>query len=159
MKMKIISTMLTATIGLLFATGVSAAESPALTKPVKSVFDHYLKIQTELAKDSLKGVDAEAKAIIKEVEGDSAKMLPPDVAKQAKALAEAKDLKAARDAFKPLSDSLIKYLTDHKVTTGRYYVVYCAELKASWLQEADKTVRNPYLGQDKSKCGVVLNVH
>ena len=44
-----------------------AAEEKALMQPVKSVLDQYLMIQTELAKDSLKGVDEHANAIAKAV--------------------------------------------------------------------------------------------
>src|SRR5438105_11937377 len=86
----------------------------ALMEPVKSVLDHYLAIQKELAKDSIKGVDQHANAISKAVKGDEMKMLSPAVAKQAESLAAAKDLRAARAAFKPLSASLVKYLADNK---------------------------------------------
>lgn len=151
--MKTISTILAAAVGLLFATTTRAAESPALMQPAKSVYDHYLKIQTSLAKDSVKGVDEEASAIAKAVEGDSMKMLPADVAKQAKTLSEAKDLKTARAAFKPLSESLIKYLADHKAK-GAYVEVYCPMAKAGWLQ-SDKNVKNPYLGSEMPTCGVI----
>ena len=47
----------------------------ALMEPVKSVYDHYLAIQKELAKDSMKGVDEHASAIAKAVKGDDMKML------------------------------------------------------------------------------------
>src|SRR5207237_5905002 len=50
----------------------------ALMEPVKSVYDSYLKIQTELVKDSLKGVSENATAITKAVRGDDMKMLPAD---------------------------------------------------------------------------------
>ena len=82
-----------------FAAEEKKAESPALMEPVKSVLDHYLSIQTELAKDSVKGLDEHSNAIAKAVKGDDMKMLSPDVAKQAETLAKAKDLKAARVAF------------------------------------------------------------
>src|SRR3989475_13040433 len=82
----------------------------ALMEPVKSVLDHYLAIQKDLAKDSMKGVDEHANAIAKAVKSDDMKMLSPDVAAQAETLAKAKDLKAARQAFKPLSASLVQYV-------------------------------------------------
>src|SRR6266481_9834126 len=68
----------------------------ALMEPVKSVYDHYLAIQKELAKDSIKGVDEHANAIAKAVKGDEMKMLSPEIAKQAEALATAKNIKSAR---------------------------------------------------------------
>src|SRR5882724_11391174 len=122
----------------------SAAEEKALMEPVKSVYDHYLAIQTELAKDSIKGLDEHANAIAKAVKGDEMKMLSPDVAKQAETLAKAKDVKSARQAFKPLSVSLIKYLADNKAGKGTYHEAYCPMVKASWLQTGED-IKNPYM--------------
>lgn len=152
--MKTISTLLVTTIGLLFAGSALAAENPALMEPVKSVYDHYLNIQADLANDTLKDVDAEAAAIATAVKGDSMKMLPSEVATEAETLGDANDLKAARAAFKTLSDSLIKYLADHKVPKGTYVEVHCPMAKASWLQ-ATKDVKNPYMGKAMLKCGMV----
>src|SRR5205807_246186 len=112
-----------------------AADDKALAEPVKSVLDHYLKIQTELAKDSIKGLDEHADAIATAVKGDERKMLSPDVARQAEKLAKAKDLKAARESFKPLSASLAKYLADNKAGKGTYHEAYCPMAEASWLQK------------------------
>jgi Cu(I)/Ag(I) efflux system membrane fusion protein len=134
---------------------IRAADSPALMQPVKSVYEHYLKIQTDLASDSLKGVSEDADAITKAVQGDSMKMLPEAVAKQAEVLAKASDLKTARAAFKPLSNSLIKYLADHH-TKNAYVEVYCPMADASWLQ-ATKNVNNPYLGKEMPTCGEIKN--
>src|SRR5882724_523509 len=128
----------------------------ALMEPVKSVLDHYLKIQGELAKDSIKGVDVHAATISKAVKGDDMKMLSPDVAKQADALAQAKDIKKAREAFKPLSASLVKYLADNKAGKGAYHEAYCPMAKASWLQ-TEKEVRNPYYGKSMLDCGELKN--
>src|SRR5579859_1904819 len=128
----------------------------ALMEPVKSVLDHYLEIQSDLAKDSLKGVDEQAQAIAKAVNGDDMKMLPRDIAKQADTLAQAKDLKAAREAFKPLSASLVKYLADNKAGQGAYHEVYCPMAKASWLQTG-KAIKNPYMGKAMLSCGELKN--
>src|SRR6266705_5942868 len=134
--------------------GISAEDKKAddaLMEPVKSVLDHYLKIQGELAKDSIKGVDEHAAAIAKAVKGDDMKMLSPDVAKQADALAQAKDLRAARAAFKPLSASLVKYLADNKAGIGTYHEAYCPMVKANWLQTG-KAIKNPYMGKQMLSC-------
>ena len=132
-----------------------AAEA-ALMEPVKSVYDHYLMIQTELAKDSVKGLDEHANAIVKSVKADDMKMLSPEVAKQAETLAKSKDLKSAREAFKPLSTSLIKYLADNKAGKGTYHEAYCPMVKASWLQ-TEKNITNPYMGKGMLTCGVFKN--
>ena len=138
--------------------GSSAQEKKvnALMEPVKSVLDHYLAIQKELAKDSIKGVDEHANAIAKAVKGDEMKMLSPDVAKQADTLAAAKDIKAARAAFKPLSASLVKYVADNKAGKGTYHEAWCPMAKASWLQ-TEKEIRNPYYGKSMLTCGDLKN--
>jgi len=140
------------------AASISAEDKKmdALMEPVKSVYDHYLAIQKELAKDSIKGVDEHATAIAKAVKGDDMKMLSPDVAKQAEALAKAKDLKAAREADKPLSASLIKYLAGNKAGKGVYHEAYCPMAKASWLQ-TEKSIKNPYMGKAMLGCGELKN--
>ena len=151
--MKMMKTILfDAAVGLLAGVGVRASDNPALTAPVKSVYGHYLKIQADLANDSLTGVAENANAITKAVQGD-AKILPVEVGTKAEALAKAKDLSMARDAFKSLSDTLIKYLADNKAK-GAYVEVYCPMARASWLQ-ADKNVNNPYFGTAMSGCGVI----
>jgi hypothetical protein len=155
MKIKTVGMLLAAAASLLLNINTRAADSSALMEPVKSVYDHYLKIQTALANDSLKGVPEEADAIAKAVQNDSMKMLPETVATEAEVLSKASDLKSARAAFKPLSDSLVKYLADHHAKDA-YVEVYCPMAKASWLQ-ADKNVNNPYLGKDMSTCGEIKN--
>ncbi|MDB6129848.1 MAG: hypothetical protein JWM04_955 [Verrucomicrobiales bacterium] len=152
MKFKSFALSLLTVLGLLFTTSSHAADSQALMEPVKSVLDHYIMIQTELAKDSIKGLSSHTDAIAKAVKGDSMKMLSPDVAKQAETLGKTKDLKAARAAFKPLSDSLIKYVVDNKAEKGPYREAYCPMAKAGWLQ-TDKEIKNPYMGSDMLDCG------
>ena len=156
MRIKTITATLLTVIGLSLNATVRAADEPALMQPVKSVLDHYLMIQTELAKDSVKGLDEHANAIAKAVKDDDMKMLSPEIAKQAETLAKAKDLKTAREAFKPLSASLVKYLGDHKAGKGVYHEAYCPMAKASWLQ-SEKDVRNPYMGKSMLTCGVLKN--
>jgi hypothetical protein len=158
MKIKFTSIALTlvTAISLLSNGTVRAADDSALMEPVQSVLDHYLKIQAELTKDSIKEVDEHANAIAKAVKGDDMKMLPPDVAKQAETLAQAGDLKAAREAFKPLSKSLIKYLADNKAGVGTYHEAYCPMVKASWLQTG-KEIKNPYMGKEMPTCGELKN--
>lgn len=156
MKSKSLALILMAAAGLLFHPAASAADSPALMEPVKSVLDHYLMIQTELAKDSVKALDEHASAIAKAVKGDDTKTLSPEVARQAETLGKARDLKAAREAFKPLSASLVKFLGDNQAGKGMYHEAYCPMVKASWLQK-EAEVRNPYMGKAMLTCGTLKN--
>src|SRR5713226_42361 len=128
-------------------------QTGALKEPVKSVSDHYLKIQSALANDSIDGVTSNASAIGSAVRGDSMKMLSPEMASQADALAKTKDLAQARAVFKRLSKSLIQYLANHKITSASVEV-YCPMVKASWIQK-DKKINNPYLGGSMRSCGTI----
>ncbi len=150
--------VLMAGIGLLSNLVLCAGDSPALSPAVNSVYDHYLKIQSELAQDSLKGVSENARAIAQAVRDDKQKALPADVATAAGALAKAADVKSAREAFKPLSQSLIKYLADHKVHSDSFTEVYCSMADASWLQ-SDTKVHNPYLGKSMPGCGEIKHTY
>jgi hypothetical protein len=154
MKIRSLALILVAAASLGIVAKAVASDSAALMPAVKSVYEHYFKIQAQLAQDSLKGVDEHAGAIAKAVQGDTTKMLPSSVAGQADKLAKAKDLGAAREAFQPLSDSLIKYLADHKVPKGTYHKVFCSMVNANWLQ-ADTKIQNPYLGKSMPDCGEI----
>jgi Protein of unknown function (DUF3347) len=149
---KLIMTLLTLT-ALAAAPLVRAADDPMM-EPVNSVYTNYTKIQLALVKNSLKDVPETASAIAKAVKGDEMKMLSPDVAQQAEKLAKAKDLVEAREAFGHLSDSLIKYLDEHKVKSGAYKEAYCPMANASWLQTSER-IQNPYLGKSMPHCGEI----
>jgi hypothetical protein len=156
MNIKSLALVLLAAASVGIARNAPAEDMPALMEPVKSVLDHYLMIQTNLVNDSIQSLAENAGAIAKTVKGDEMKMLPPEVGKQAETLAQAKDLKAAREAFKPLSVSLIKYLADNKAGKGTYHEAYCPMVKASWLQ-IGKDIRNPYEGKEMPDCGELKN--
>jgi hypothetical protein len=153
MNVKGIAVALLAAAGV-FSSAVLGAENQAVSGPVKSVLDHYISIETQLAGDSMKGVSDDAKAIATAVNEDESKSLPPALSKQASKLASANDLKTARAAFKPLSASLVKYLAATKTGKGTYHEVYCPMAKANWVQKGTD-VKNPYMGKEMLDCGVV----
>jgi hypothetical protein len=105
-----------------------------------------------LVQDSIAGVPDAARALSKAIAACPNKQLSPKIAQQAEDLAAAKNLTAARQALKPLSESLIQYLKEQKVPAGAFYEAYCPMAKASWLQ-LDKTVLNPYMGKSMVHCG------
>jgi hypothetical protein len=152
--MKIMKTMLAACAAGILWSATARADDPALAASVKSVYDDYLKIQASLANDSMGSVAENAEAIAKAVHAD-ANVLPKEIASEAEVVAKASDLTAARTAFKPLSSSLVQYLADHNAKDA-YVQVYCSMANANWLQ-ADKNVKNPYLGQAMSGCGEIKN--
>jgi Cu(I)/Ag(I) efflux system membrane fusion protein len=153
LKHKIMKIILTAcAVGLLL--GKTAYADDALSAPAKSVYDDYLKIQVSLANDSTNGIAENASAIAKEMQNKGSD-LPAEVASEAEGLAKATGLTSARDAFKPLSQSLIQYLAAHNAS-GDYVQVFCPMAGGYWLQ-ADRGVKNPYLGKAMSSCGEIKN--
>lgn len=134
----------------------AASQAPAqpllVSKPVQVVLDNYFQIQNALVKDSLEGLASASGEIAKSVRTDSAKALSAKVAEQADAVAKAKDLEAARSAFKALSESLVNYANEQKIKG--LYVAYCPMAKASWLQ-TEKVVLNPYMGKAMPHCGQI----
>ena len=121
--------------------------------PLQSALDKYLQIQAALAGDSLKGVAAaaaEMAAIAKASDG----VVPGVVAVQAEALAKTTDIRATREAFKPLSATLITALSAKKPQSGQYYEAFCPMANASWIQSGKK-IANPYFGASMAGCGEI----
>ena len=123
-----------------------------LPQSAAAVFNNYARIQTALANDSLESVTASAQAIAKAVNDDAMTPFSKNLVKQAGAVANAADLQAAREAFKPLSKSLIEYVSKNPSLAGTYRQVYCSMANADWLQ-TDSVVNNPYLGKSMAHCG------
>jgi hypothetical protein len=138
-------------ICLIVASPVSSAVSTS--DELKAAVATYFQIQKQLAADTIDGVKDAATTLA----GQSDKLGEggPAVAKAAKALGEAGDLKAAREAFGPLSDAIVaaakaegwKDVSDAKL-------MYCPMVKRQWLQ-ADATIRNPYFGKSMLSCGEI----
>jgi hypothetical protein len=79
--------------------------------------------------------------------------LLPEVDQAAAALAAAKDVASAREAFYRLSMPLIRW----RAQTGRGpAVAFCSMAKRSWLQPAAREIGNPYLGRAMVKCGQLV---
>jgi hypothetical protein len=118
---------------------------------MKAIVGSYLEIQNQLATDKIDGIKGPAKSIGAQATrmGDAGR----NMAKAAAAIEKAADLKAAREAFGPLSEAVIaaakaegwKDVSDVKVA-------YCPMVKHSWLQKEDQ-IRNPYYGASMSTCG------
>lgn len=136
------------------APAKNTAPKLALNSVAKPVFENYLAAQASLAGDSLETIPTSASTLARAVRADTGKTFPAEVASEAEALAKAKDLAAARKAFRSLSESLIRFAKAGSIPAGTLYEVYCPMAKAGWLQ-ADKTVRNPYFGQAMLSCGQI----
>ena len=149
--MKKLAILLALAFGSMTFTSVRAHEHAA--SPLDGALKQYIIIQTALAGDSLKGVPEAANALAAAAK-ESAGALPDATVTQAEALAKTSDIKAARAALKPLSDTLIAVLRAQKEKTGHYYEAFCPMANAAWIQ-ADKKIANPYFGASMLTCGEI----
>ena len=130
------------------AFAISVAASVAASESMKTIVNSYLEIHAALAADKVDGIKTPAAKIAAEAErmgSDGAA-----IAKAAKQVEQAKDVKAARAAFGPLSDAVIAGAKAAKI--GDVKVAYCPMVNASWLQK-DNTIKNPYYGSQMLTCG------
>ena len=121
------------------------------SEELKAIVGSYLEIHAQLATDKFDGVKAPALALgtrAAEMGEKGAAM-----AKAAKTVADASDLKAARDAFGPLSDAVLAAAKaeGYKDLSG-VKIAYCPMVRQSWLQK-DEKIRNPYYGSTMLECG------
>lgn len=126
----------------------------------KDALTGYFSIQKALASDKLAAAQDAASAI-----GDaiSKSECPADsddhcaeMSAAASAIASAKDIAAARDAFKRLSESMIAQVESHGSEIAAYKM-YCPmafkNKGAAWLQDSEE-LRNPYYGASMLTCGM-----
>ena len=130
------------------ATGLYAAETMpghehsapafALTDAHSRFLSGYESVRAALAADDLAAATSAASVI-----ADSA---------PATELAKVQSLKAARVAFKKLSNAAVSLA---KGQAG-YFVVNCPMAKSDWVQTTTK-ISNPYLGKKMPTCGNIKN--
>ena len=149
--MKKLALLLALAFGSVTLTSVQAHDHAAT--PLEAALAQYVIVQTALAGDSLKGIPEAASAIAAAAK-ESAGALPEATASQAEALAKASDIKAARAAFKLLSNTLITVLNSQKEKTGHYYEAFCPMANAAWIQNSKK-IATPYYGASMLTCGEI----
>ena len=130
------------------AAALAALAVPASAAVADGLAVPYLHIQVVLANDSTDGVAEAARTIAAEAAemGEQAAA----IGAAAEALAEATDLRSARDAFGPLSDALIVYARE--VGFGELRLAYCPMVDKEWVQ-ATSEIRNPFYGSMMLTCG------
>ena len=146
--MKIVRGLSLAVVGVCIVLGASALQA---SDAMKAIVGSYLEIHAQLATDKIDSIKAPATALAARAAGlgnGGAAM-----AKAAKAVADAPDLKAARDAFGALSDAVVAAAkAEGWKDLGDVKLAFCPMVKRSWLQKEDK-IRNPYYGSAMLDCG------
>ena len=128
--------------------GVSALQA---SDAMKAIVGSYLEVHAQLAADKTDGIKAPATAIATQATalGESGAAM----AKAAKTVADAPDIKAARDAFGVLTDAVVAAAkADGWKDLGDVKLAYCPMVRRSWLQK-DEKINNPYYGPAMSTCG------
>ncbi len=109
----------------------------------------YFAIQEALASDSTEGIGQKT---------DNLVQAWPDkrIASGAERLSEAEGLNEAREAFKSVSNEVIRGLEggEYKLAGSNAQQAYCPMAKAAWLQQGDQ-VNNPYYGSSMLRCGEI----
>jgi hypothetical protein len=126
-----------------------------VAEPLKAIVESYLQIHGQLIIDKTDGVKTSANAIVKQAEAMGA--TGTAIGKAAAAVASAADLRAARQAFGPLSDAVIAAVSASGPATSKELglkLAFCPMVNRSWLQKEDK-IRNPYYGSTMLECGEI----
>ena len=134
---------------LTLAIGSPAAQS---TGAIESIVGSYLEIQTLLSADKIDGVKPLASNIASKAESLGAQGAP--IAKAAKAVGSATDLKTTREAFGPLSDAVIAAAPPDRLKQLGVKKAFCPMVNRSWLQK-DEKIRNPFYGSAMLDCGEI----
>ena len=82
------------------------------------------------------------------------KSVQAKLSKDARQIAESKDLAKQREYFADFSVSFFKLAKAEKLSAAPVYYQYCPMKKAYWLS-ASKDVKNPYYGKQMLTCGRV----
>lgn len=140
----------TVVAGLVVAVGLSAGGA-AQGGEEQRAFEHYERIRSALAADSVKGVPAEARALAplaREIAGEAA-------GTAAAALAEATNIESAREQFGVLSEALVPGFLKAGLPGVQGFV--CPMKQKRWVQRGS-TAANPYYGKAMPTCGTPVTV-
>jgi len=138
--MKLLRPVFASFMVLAVATLVARAAEPA------PLLTQYEKVSAALVADDVSAAKAAAQQLAVEATG----LHHDAIAGSARAVAEAGDLAAARQAFKILSTEAIALARKQK----GYFIMTCPMAQADWVQRT-RSVANPYLGKDMPTCGSV----
>lgn len=139
---------------LLIAFPAASAGAAAFraSDAMKAIVASYLEIHARLTADKTDGIKASAAAIARTAAAMGERGAA--MARAAKAVEDAGDLKTARDAFGPLSEAVIAAAQAEGMQDLGVRQAFCPMVKRPWLQKEDK-IRNPYYGSSMLECGEI----
>jgi protein SCO1 len=137
------------------APRASEPSAASASSPASALIAPAVAIQSALARDTMVGVGAQAKAL-----RDAAAALGAPGAAIAAAAGELSGqttIADARTAFGTTSDALVAYIkANRSALSGDARIAYCPMLRKSWIQK-DGPIENPYYGSRMLACGELTN--
>lgn len=133
-------------VGFVPTSQITRAADDSMT----AVLTSYTKIQQVLASDTTEGISVAAKNILTHATSFKDKKLANAIITGASKVAAAKDIAAARAAFKELSKPVVSWA--QKAKPAGFEVVDCSMAGAKWVQKKG-TIQNPYYGKEMLECG------
>ena len=160
-----------ASLMILLAGGMLSTVIAKEYNAFQDISAHYEAIRLSILNDAMTDVAKHAKAIesrvnelakefdaqdagVPEEKSDECEALLPEVSSAAARLAEAEDLKQARESLFGLSKPLGQYRKLAGVEGS--IVVFCPMEKKAWIQPEGE-IGNPYLGQEMPTCGQIVS--
>lgn len=141
----------------------SAQSTPAAksaTAQLQELYMHYIGIKDALVAGKEGEASSHANALSQTASVISYRELSEGnvnaLRKDASNIADAKDLKAQRQAFSNLSNDMSALAGQFKLSDKPVYQQYCPMAKGYWLSN-EKEIRNPYYGSSMLSCGSVKN--
>ena len=134
---------------------MSTTAGPVVLKDDKlnAVYQHYIHLTDALTRADVAEAKIAANAIeagAKEVSGGSTLM------SAASKISSASSVEVQREAYKTMSNDMMKMIKKAGLSEGKVYVQYCPmafdNKGASWLS-ATEEIRNPYMGEKMMSCG------
>jgi hypothetical protein len=146
--MRITRKLAVAAAGLCIVSFVDVVQA---SDAMKAIVGSYLAIHAQLASDKIDGIKAPAGALATRADGLG--VAGRALAKAARTVANAPDLKAARDAFGGLSEAVVAAAkAEGWKDLGDVKLAYCPMVRRPWLQK-DEKIANPYYGTAMPTCG------
>ena len=124
---------------------------------VGEAYEQYINLKTALVNSDVEKSREAAKHLAGILENNKSAREAREIAMK---IADVPDLKAQREVFQYLTETMIE-MVKGQFSSGNIYVQYCPmafnDQGAYWLSNT-KEIRNPYFGDKMLKCGEVKDV-
>lgn len=118
---------------------------------IADIYARYVQLKDALVNSDPKAASAAAAGLADALDDIKGCEITTETAKT---IGNSADLKVQRAKFLPLSADIIPMVKSTSVSSGSIFVLYCPMADGYWMS-SNKTVRNPYYGEEMMDCGEV----